>query len=197
VPRAVALSSTTPAAASSTPIEIVAFGALPGAATLAGKSDPNVSIVPKNPDQPNYAALVDQDQQAREGRCLAQAVYFEARSEPESGQAAVAQVVLNRVASGLYPSTICGVVFQNHTWHDACQFSFTCDGHSLRINEPEAWRTATRIANDVLNGTTYVAGVGGATHYHANYVRPRWARYLKKMDVIGHHIFYELRPGQT
>ncbi len=185
VPRAVGLASTTPAPADATPIEVYAEASLPK----------DMSVVPA--DRPDYAALVGQDHAAREQRCLAQAVYFEARGEPEEGQAAVAQVVLNRVSSGLYPSTICGVVFQNRRHYHACQFSFACEGRSLRIAEPEAWRTAMRIAEQVSDGKTYVADVGGATHYHADYVRPYWARRLKKMDVIGHHIFYRLRPGQS
>ena len=111
--------------------------------------------------------------------------------------AAVAQVVLNRVKSGLYPASICGVVYQNRHHRNACQFSFACEGKALRVTEGEPWKTAVRIAHEVLQGDTWLADVGGATHYHANYVRPRWARALKKMDVIGHHIFYKLRPGQT
>ncbi|MHB8885600.1 MAG: cell wall hydrolase [Methylovirgula sp.] len=185
LPRAVALASTTPAPADATPVEVYADAGLPK----------DMSIIPAN--RPNYAALVGEDHAAREDRCLAEAIYFEARSEPKEGQAAVAQVVLNRVASGLYPSTICGVVFQNRRHYHACQFSFACEGRSLRINEPEAWRTAVRIAEEVSNGKTYVADVGAATHYHADYVRPTWARRLKRMDVIGHHIFYKLRPGQS
>ncbi len=133
----------------------------------------------------------------KEQRCLAEAVYFEARSESEEGQAAVAQVVLNRVRSGLYPSSICGVVYQNRHRHLACQFTFACEGKSLRIAEPDSWDDAKRVASAVLEGKTYLADVGGATHYHANYVRPYWSRRLKKMDVIGRHIFYKLRPGQT
>ncbi len=109
----------------------------------------------------------------------------------------MAQVVLNRVSSGLYPPTICGVVYQNRRHYNACQFSFACDGKSLRVSEPKSWRTAVRIAEEVTAGKTYVSDVGGATHYHANYVRPRWAKRLEKMDVIGRHIFYKLRPGQT
>ena len=143
-----------------------------------------------------YAALIG-DQSAREKHCLAEAIYFEARGEPEEGQAAVAQVVLNRVSSGLYPSSICGVVFQNRSHYHACQFSFACEGRSLRITEPDAWATAKRIANEVTAGKTYLADVGAATHYHADYVRPYWAHRIKRMDVIGHHIFYKLRPGQT
>ena len=97
----------------------------------------------------------------------------------------MAQVVLNRVRSGLYPSSICGVVYQNRHHYNACQFSFACEGKSLRITEPEAWRTAVTVAEGVASGATYLSDVGGATHYHANYVRPRWARSLVKMDVIG------------
>jgi spore germination cell wall hydrolase CwlJ-like protein len=141
--------------------------------------------------------LIDQDNAGREKRCLAEAIYFEARSEPEEGQAAVAQVVLNRASSGLYPASICGVVYQNRQRYHGCQFSFACEGKSLRINEPDAWHTAVRIAEAVSQGKTYLSDVGGSTHYHANYVRPRWAKALKKMDIIGHHIFYKLRPGQT
>ena len=106
-------------------------------------------------------------------------------------------MVLNRVSSGLYPSTICGVVYQNRHRYNACQFSFACEGRALRVSEPESWRMATRIAGEVLDGKTYVADVGNSTHYHASYVRPYWAKALKKMDKIGTHIFYKLRPGQT
>ncbi|QBR71039.1 cell wall hydrolase [Beijerinckiaceae bacterium] len=189
--RAVGLGSTTPAPADSTPIEVVA---LPSG---RGLSAPAMSEAPASEARPNYAALVDQDTSAREKRCLAQAIYFEARSESEEGQAAVAQVVLNRVSSGLYPASICGVVFQNRRRYHACQFSFACEGRSLRVADQDAWQRAVRIADEVSNGQTYVSDIGNSTHYHANYVRPRWARRLEKMDVIGHHIFYKLRPGQT
>jgi spore germination cell wall hydrolase CwlJ-like protein len=192
VPRAAALASTTPAPAESLPVEVVALPSVPKG--VAGQSA-NASQIPS--DRPNYAALIDQDQGAREKRCLAEAIYFEARSEPEEGQAAVAQVILNRVSSGLYPSSVCGVVYQNRHHYHACQFSFACEGRALRITEMDAWRTAVRIAGEVSGGKTYLADVGSATHYHANYVRPGWARRLVKMDVIGHHIFYRLHPGQT
>lgn len=144
-----------------------------------------------------YAGLIAPEKMAREQRCLAEAIYFEARSESNEGRAAVAQVVLNRVKSGLYPDSVCGVVYQNSNRHLACQFTFTCEGKSLRITEPGPWRDATRIAREVYDGTTYLADVGASTHYHANYVRPYWAKKLKKMDTIGQHVFYKLRPGQT
>ena len=190
VPRSAALASSTPVALQSKPVEIAA---LPRAAR-AGQA--NASEAPRS-ERPDYAALLDPDHVAREKKCLAEAIYFEARSESEAGQAAVAQVVLNRVKSGLYPDSVCGTVYQNRTHRNACQFSFACDGKSLRITEPEPWKIAVRIADAVTLGSTYSAHVGGSTHYHANYVRPRWARRLKKMDVIGAHIFYKLRPGQT
>lgn len=193
-PRAVALGSTTPAPADQTPV-VVALTPTPKTAPT-GRQAPNSSSVPRS-ERPNYASLIDQDQAAKEVRCLAEAIYFEARSEPEDGQAAVAQVVLNRVSSGLYPSSVCSVVYQNKHRHNACQFSFACKGKALRVTESESWRTAQRIAQEVMEGTTYLSDVGSSTHYHANYVKPRWAKRLKKMDVIGNHIFYKLRPGQT
>lgn len=188
--RAIVLGSATPAPADSTPIEVVALPSGFGSA-------PTMSEAPAAEARPNYAALVDLDTSEREKRCLAQAIYFEARGESDEGQAAVAQVVLNRASSGLYPASICGVVFQNRQRFRACQFSFACEGKSLRITEQDAWHRAVRIAGEVSNGETYVSDIGNSTHYHANYVRPRWARRLEKMDVIGHHIFYKLRPGQT
>ncbi|MCI0599656.1 MAG: cell wall hydrolase [Beijerinckiaceae bacterium] len=189
VRRAITLGSATPAASSSTPIEVAAFPASKEWPFAAGGEYAGV--------RQNFAALIDQDKAEREKRCLAEAVYFEARGEPEEGQAAVAQVVLNRVSSGLYPATICGVVYQNRRHFQACQFSFACDGMPIRITEPDAWRQAKQVASEVTNGTTYVSEIGSSTHFHANYVRPRWARRLEKMEVIGHHIFYKLRPGQS
>ncbi len=195
VARAVSLASATPAVADETPVEI---GALPkwsrGPNGLVSTDAPVVGLLQSHPD---YSVAIEGPQAETEERCLAQAVYFEARSEPEEGQAAVAQVVLNRVMSGLYPASVCGVVFQNQQRHNACQFSFACEGRALRVSEPEAWSRAVRIAKEVAEGSAYVSDVGGSTHYHANYVRPTWARALTKMDVIGHHIFYKLKPGQT
>jgi spore germination cell wall hydrolase CwlJ-like protein len=130
----------------------------------------------------------------RELKCLAEAVYYEARSEPERGQAGVAQVVLNRVRSGVYPASVCGVVYQNRHRYLACQFTFACEGKALRITEPGPWRTAMRIAKDVAEGRTYLPGVGNATHYHANYVRPWWARHMDRREKVGKHIFYFEEP---
>jgi len=189
--RAEVLASLTPARADLTPVEIVAHALLPPSLS---------SFVPRDPAARTWTAFdvpADQDSLDTERRCLAEAIYFEARGESEQGQAAVAQVVLNRVSSGLYPATICGVVYQNRYRLNACQFSFACDGRRLRVSEPTSWRTAVRIAAEVTNGRTYLGDVGASTHYHADYVRPRWAAQLEKMDVIGHHVFYKLQPGQN
>ena len=117
--------------------------------------------------KPDYATLVDPKDNVRQMRCLAEAIYFESRCEPEAGQAAVAQVVLNRVRSGIFPTTVCGVVYQDRERPFACQFSFACEGKSLRIDEPGPWAMATRIAGEVVNGETYDAAFAQAINYHA------------------------------
>jgi hypothetical protein len=166
---------------------------------VAAKPAPETTLADKTtPDgKPDYASLIDPKDAARQQRCLAEAIYFESRSEPEDGQAAVAQVVLNRVRSGNYPANVCGVVYQDRNRPFACQFSFACEGKSLRIEEPGPWATAVRIAQDVVSGAAYNPQVGEAVNYHANYVMPYWASTLQRVDRIGHHIFYKLRPGQT
>lgn len=146
-------------------------------------------------DRPVYATLIDPKTSARQMRCLAEAIYFESRSEPEAGQAAVAQVVLNRVRSGIYPTDVCGVVYQDRQRPFACQFSFACEGKSLRVEEPGAWATATRIADDVVQGRTFDPRVVAAINYHAAYVTPFWASTLRRVDRIGLHVFYSMRPG--
>ncbi|MEJ8571707.1 cell wall hydrolase [Microbaculum marinum] len=132
----------------------------------------------------------------RDRHCLATAIYFEARGESISGQKAVAQVILNRVLDYRYPDTVCGVVFQNQTWRNRCQFSFACDGRPERISDKGSWATAVKIAEEALDGDYFMEDIGEATHYHATYVQPRWSRYLNKVERVGTHIFYQLRPGQ-
>lgn len=127
-------------------------------------------------------------------KCLAQAIYYEAALEPESGQRAVAQVVLNRVRHPAYPDTVCGVVYEGVD-RPVCQFSFTCDGSLLRAPSAGYWDRAKRIAREMMNGGT-APEVGTATHYHADYVVPRWAYTLGKITQIGRHIFYRF-PGRA
>jgi hypothetical protein len=127
---------------------------------------------------------------AKDINCMAQAIYFEARGESYRGQVAVGQVVMNRLAHPIYPKDICQVVFQNQQMHNACQFSFACDGIPETINDPKSWKQADEIAKGVINGSLYLPEVGKATHYHANYVYPDWAPRLKGVAKIGHNIFY-------
>jgi spore germination cell wall hydrolase CwlJ-like protein len=127
-------------------------------------------------------------------KCLADAIYFEARGEVMKGQEAVAQVVMNRVFSGYYPHDVCGVVYQNAHHHLACQFTFACEGKDLnKIDEPDMWEQAKRIARDTLDGKIWLAEVGHATHYHAYWVHPSWVHEMTRLYRLGVHTFYRPR----
>jgi spore germination cell wall hydrolase CwlJ-like protein len=134
--------------------------------------------------------LFDQKSRAKSEKCLAEAVYFEARGEAVRGQIAVAQVVLNRAFSGYYPATVCGVVYQNKYRHYACQFTFACDGTRDVIREPDMWERAQKIAKAMLDGLIWLPEVAKSTHYHAYWVRPSWIGEMKKMYKFGVHTFY-------
>src|SRR5580704_10949015 len=128
---------------------------------------------------------------AKAEKCLADAVYFEARGEPFKGQQAVAQVVMNRVFSGYYPNDVCGVVYQNSGRHLACQFTFACEGKDLnKVDEPDMWEQAKKIAKDMLDGKIWLSEVGHATHYHAYWVHPSWVHEMTKLYRLGVHAFY-------
>jgi hypothetical protein len=129
---------------------------------------------------------------ARALECLAQAVWYEAASESEAGQRAVAQVVLNRVAHPAWPSSVCGVVYQGSERSTGCQFTFTCDGSLARRPGGASWAQARRIAAEALSGSVY-APVGLATHYHTLWVNPYWASTLDHIGTIGAHRFYRTR----
>ncbi len=134
-------------------------------------------------------AATDRADSATALKCLSQAVYYEAAYEPIDGRRAVAQVVLNRVRHPAYPNSVCGVVYQGSERRTGCQFSFTCDGSLLRAPAPDAWRKAQAVARAALAGNVE-SSVGTATHYHADYVLPKWAFQLGKIAQLGRHIFY-------
>lgn len=121
--------------------------------------------------------------------CLAEAIYFEARGESVRGQFAVAEVILNRADSALYPNTICGVVHQSGG--GGCQFSYTCDGLSDHIGDRRAFRTAGKIARLMIDGAPRRL-TDGATHFHTHAVRPGWAHRMPRTAAIGQHLFYRL-----
>lgn len=127
-----------------------------------------------------------------EWECLAKAIYFEARGEDITGQIAVAEVILNRTESPLYPRTICRVVHQGGA--GGCQFSFTCDGHSDAIRERSAFQIAGKIARLMLDGQPRTL-TGGATHFHTVNVRPGWSRQFPRTAAIGTHYFYRASTG--
>jgi spore germination cell wall hydrolase CwlJ-like protein len=137
--------------------------------------------------------LLDEKSRAKSEKCLAEAVYFEARGEAVRGQIAVAQVVMNRTFSGFYPNTVCGVVYQNKHRHFACQFTFACDNIADVVREPDMWDRARKIAKAMLDGQLWLPEVDKSTHYHAYWVRPSWVSEMKKMYKFGVHTFYRPR----
>ena len=184
--------------AAETPAENPAMAAMASAATEMPAEEYPKSVmihlpVPKPPLTPaQLLDLRDADYDKAE-KCLAQAVYFEARAEPVRGQQAVAQVVLNRVFSPYYHKDVCSVVYQNAQRHLACQFTFACDGKPEAIRERGAWARANRIAKQALDAKVWLPEVAKATHYHATYVHPSWISDMKVMVKTGVHIFYRPR----
>lgn len=138
-----------------------------------------------------FGGFTEAEFRARERRCMAAAIYFEARSENRRGQVAVAQVVMNRVRASAYPDTICGVIYQGQWNRNACQFSFACDGNPERPNNKVVWERSMQLAKEVMRGEHWLGDLGYATHYHATYVKPRWARHFNRIARIGRHIFYK------
>ncbi len=129
---------------------------------------------------------------AQEHRCLSEAVYYEARSETKSGQKAVAEVVRNRVKSKHYPNTICGVVYQGAERITGCQFSFTCDGSTMREPRGQAWKRSQDIATlSLTNGAKPMTN--RSTHYHTVEVNPKWAPNMRFTKQIGFHKFYRFK----
>lgn len=175
---------------------------------LAGRESPFDAILKKDPDEGRFRPEIGPKDHAwaanilppsvfsqKEQKCLADAIYFESRGEPLKGQAAVAQVVLNRVRNPAYPDTICDVVYQNKDWTNQCQFSFACDRIKDIIWSRERYAVAEEIALAVTAGKIWLPEVGSSTHYHAVYVKPNWAPTMKRVAKIGWHIFYRTYGG--
>ncbi|MCD1625831.1 MAG: cell wall hydrolase [Paracoccaceae bacterium] len=128
-------------------------------------------------------------------RCLSEALYFEARGESIRGQFAVAEVILNRVDSALYPDTVCGVIHQGTGRKYQCQFTYTCDGIPDVIREKQAYDVSVKVASVMVSGAPR-ALTEGATHYHTKAVNPNWARKFPRTATIGVHHFYR-HPMET
>ena len=121
--------------------------------------------------------------------CLAEALYFEARGEPIKGQLAVGEVILNRVEDTRYPSSICKVINQGTGRRFACQFTYTCDGKLETVHERKPYEMALKIAK-ILMTTHDRRLTRGSTHYHSNYVNPKWSKKFERVAKFGRHIFY-------
>lgn len=155
---------------------------LPAPAWRAGTADPTSQVF----RLPAENAL----ESARELDCLTDAVYYEARGESSDGQAAVAQVVMNRVRKPGYPKSVCGVVYQGAQSH-VCQFSFACDGAIYKAREAGAWRRAQTVAARALGGFV-MAQVGDATHFHVARLGAIWGGDLIRVAQVGAHVFYRI-----
>lgn len=166
-------------------------GEIDAGESIASKGE--VTGVDRRPYSPAERLGLTGATRAKSEKCLANAVYFEARGEPVRGQIAVAQVVLNRVFSPFYPKTVCDVVYQNAHRHNSCQFTFACDGIPDIVTEPDAWTRAQHIARDMLDGKLWMPEVAKSTHYHAYWVHPSWVNEMKKMYKLGVHTFYRPR----
>jgi spore germination cell wall hydrolase CwlJ-like protein len=155
-----------------------AEGAMPinNLPTVAGAAQPFIL----SPSTANYARAL---------KCLTDAIYYEAANEPDDGQRAVAQVIINRMRHPTYPNSICGVIYQGSERSTGCQFSYSCDGSMARTPARPAWLRGQRVAMQALAGYVYTP-VGMATHYHATYVYPYWAPSLNYISTIGAHRFY-------
>lgn len=142
-----------------------------------------------------FTPLIVKAEIYEELHCLALNIYFEARSSNLADQAAVADVVLNRVESSNYPNSICEVVYQAKLWngkpvHNKCQFSWYCDGKSDIPKNKDAWEKAKLIAIQIYKYNIFRGIAEGATMYHATYITPYWAKDYQLIGTIGKHRYY-------
>ncbi len=173
----------------------------------AGTAGRQVSVLSRNVDPGTAARLASapraldfaaldalpEGSGGAEWKCLAEAIYFEARGEPLAGQIAVAEVVLNRADDPAFPKTVCGVTRQGVGSGRACQFSYACDGHPDVMRSSAARDRAEKLATLMLSGHARTV-TKGATYFHAVRVRPDWAGRMTQTARIGHHSFY--RAGE-
>ncbi|MDO9413165.1 MAG: cell wall hydrolase [Pseudolabrys sp.] len=152
-----------------------------------------VTGVDQHPRSPAERLKLTGASRAKAEKCLATAIYFEARDEPVRAQIAVAQVVLNRAFTPYYPNDVCGVIYQNDHRHLKCQFTFACDGKSKAIKEPEPWARSMVIARETLDGKLWMPDVAKSTHYHDDWAKPNWIPEMKRLNKLGGLIFYRPR----
>lgn len=169
------------------------YGHVAGLVSTSKKSAKSVDPLANVADVEFSRNWIDRLPRATGGKdwgCLTEALYFEARGETVKGQFAVAEVILNRVKSGRFPDSVCGVIHQGTGKRYQCQFTYTCDGQAETIHEPAAFARVGKVARLILDGKSD-ALTAGATHYHTTNVSPRWSRVYKRTAKIGVHIFYK------
>ena len=162
-------------------------------AAANGPGFKNASLSPEQP-QTLFGGLTEDEFRKRELRCMATAIYFEARDEPVKGQIAVAQVIMNRIRSPFYPKTICGVVYQGERNRHGCQFSFTCTGKSNSVKEKPEWATAVKLAEQV-NSRRGLGRRGRLRHALPCHLCASAVAFRAEQAQIGGHIFYKMKPG--
>lgn len=158
--------------------------------TLPSPEERGVSTAPQTVSYTNaFLASMPRATGGPQWRCLAEALYFEARGESAQGLFAVGEVIMNRVDSGNYPNSLCAVINQGTGRKYACQFTYTCDGRPEQINEPQAFVRVGKVARLLIDGAPRTL-TDGATHYHTKAVSPSWARRYPRTASIGSHLFY-------
>lgn len=151
-------------------------------ATISSASEPGTQLFTQSEYPEHY--------------CLALNIYFEARGSSLADKAGIANVVINRTNDRRYPNTICDVVKQGvrdssgNMVSNQCQFSWYCDGKSDVPTDTDSWISSQMLAWSMIEDGKYRGLTEGATHYHADYVKPRWAKNLQMIGRIGAHIFY-------
>ena len=156
------------------------------AVAAPAQATPEISSADEAAAQPSLAALVAAqpapDALSDEMRCLASAIYFEARSETLAGQLAVGRVIVARTRSGRFPASYCGVVMQ------PSQFSFV-RGHAVpEVDEDtRLWRHAVAVAQ-VADADLYHSEAEGALFFHSARIAPHWR--MHRIAQVDNHVFY-------
>lgn len=172
-------------------LSVVSSTQLTALTTLPPAAERNVATAPRQIAYTNfYLSQIPKASGGPQWKCLAEALYFEARGETAKGLFAVGEVILNRVDSSRYPNTLCGVIKQGTGRRYACQFTYTCDGKPEHIGEPASWTRVGKVARLLIDGDAPRDLTAGATHYHTRAVNPSWASVFPRTAHIGFHYFY-------
>ena len=169
-------------------IKVICFAIVVSTVTTVTTNKLDTLKVTNEVARQGFSTIADRTKQLE---CLTRNIYWESASEPFEGKVAVAQVTINRVASGKFASDICGVVYQKNVVYDRviCQFSWNCDGSSkIRPIYPAQWKEAEDVAKKVLLEGFRLPSLKTALYFHADYVKPQWGK--PQVAKVGRHIFY-------